>query len=927
MLSVAPVFSAIKARLRDNWWSARRWCLARGAILLARSRRWSAHAADVVAGLARRQAATIASRLHGRDPVGAGSSGSPPGLMAWIWRESRKDQLVILAIIACSMPFYFLLLDLPKHIINGPIQGVGFGDVGATQSLSKLVPLAAQFDVASAVQLDRWSALVMLSCLFAALIIVNGAFKLAINTAKGRLGEAMLMRLRGDLFGRVLAMPSSDARKLSGAATASIIKDEVEPLGGFIGDAFVVPVLLGAQALTAALFILLQNKWLGAFAISIVVLQALIIPRLRRRLIALGRERQLTARELAGRVGEVVDGIADVHANNAAELERLDVRTRLERIFQIRYEIFKRKFAIKFLNNMLAQVPPLVFFLLGGLLVLRGQLDVGQLVAVLVAYRELPTPVKELIDWDYQRQDMIVRFEQVMRQLPLGEASPPTASANNATDGAISQSELLPVEVSALAAEVEETGESIRGIDFSLRAAERVCAIGEPGSGAGALALALIGEAVPRAGAVRLGGRSVAPNRTLLGGAIAYAGEDPFVKNSTIRAALLYGAGDTAVDDQRLGDILELVRLEDDILGLALVTRFAADERGDLASIAIAARRALDHEFTRGVSARLVVRHDLDRYNDEATLAENLVLGYAASKVASGSALLGDAVIAELLVRYGIDRRLVVVGKAMATTAIDTYGDLQPDNPLRTSQRYLPPHEFDRYRPVLRRSADGVETDDVAADQRLLMTLALSYIEPQHRLGLLDDDFKSAVLKARQALVATPSGDLASAGSMLHPDRYSDALTLEQNIIFGSVVYEMADAERSVRRVIRETLAALGQLGAVVALGLDTATGAGGRRLSLAQRQKLGLARALLKDSRLLVVHRALSASSAPTHDAIVRDVLAWLARRPGGNAVFWVLASPTAAASFDVCLEFAGGTLLTGPGHVGLARGPGGLP
>ena len=35
-----------------------------------------------------------------------------------------------------------------------------------------------------------------------------------------------------------------------------MIKDEVEPLGGFIGDAFVQPAFLGGQALTALIFIL-----------------------------------------------------------------------------------------------------------------------------------------------------------------------------------------------------------------------------------------------------------------------------------------------------------------------------------------------------------------------------------------------------------------------------------------------------------------------------------------------------------------------------------------------------------------------------------------------------------------------------------------------------------------------------------------------
>ena len=42
-----------------------------------------------------------------------------------------------------------------------------------------------------------------------------------------------------------------------------MIKDEVEPLGGFIGDAFVTPVFLGGQAITAMVFILVQNFWLG----------------------------------------------------------------------------------------------------------------------------------------------------------------------------------------------------------------------------------------------------------------------------------------------------------------------------------------------------------------------------------------------------------------------------------------------------------------------------------------------------------------------------------------------------------------------------------------------------------------------------------------------------------------------------------------
>ena len=52
-----------------------------------------------------------------------------------------------------------------------------------------------------------------------------------------------------------------------------MIKDEVEPLGGFIGDAFVQPMFLGGQALTAIFFIMLQNWLLGIIVIILLAVQ------------------------------------------------------------------------------------------------------------------------------------------------------------------------------------------------------------------------------------------------------------------------------------------------------------------------------------------------------------------------------------------------------------------------------------------------------------------------------------------------------------------------------------------------------------------------------------------------------------------------------------------------------------------------------
>jgi len=843
----------------------------------------------------------------------AAASAAASSLMSWIWRESRREQIPILVIIVCSLPFYYLVLDLPKQIINGPIQGRGFAGSDATRSLGDLVPLIAPVGSLAALEFDRWSALLVLCGLFATLIVVNGGFKLVINTAKGRLGEAMLQRLRTDLFARMLAMPTRDARRFGGAEVASLIKDEVEPLGGFIGDAYIMPVLLGAQALTAALFILLQSVWLGAIAVAIVIVQALIVPRLRRRLIELGRERQMTARELAGRVGEVVEGIGDVHANNATAFERSDVEARLSRIFKIRYEIYRRKFAIKFINNLLAYVPTLIFFLLGGALVLQGRLDVGQLVAVIVAYGELPGPIKELIDWDYQRQDMNVRFEQVTLQLPAVAVDVPTRRDHSAP-----QSELLPLSVTALTVDIAATGERLKRCDLEIRAGEHICATGEPGAGASALALALIGEASPTSGSITCANGGRYAIERVLGSSIVYVGEDPYVQQGSIKAALLYGLSEdarAAISAERLGQVLNRVHLEDDIFALALATRIKAAECGALAEIALAARRAMSAELTTGELAHAIVRYDPDRYDDAASIGENLaVSGERPDGIVDWSR---QPAIAAILARHDIDRRLEAIGRTMAATAVDLYGELAHDNVLAVTQRLVPPDDIERYAALLSRE-DGSARQSADQDRRTLRALALTYVEPLHRLGLIDAAMRTQLIAARHELRHLPAGAGLEhfgldAADPPDPERYDDARTLEQNIIFGSVVHEAAGGEQLVRAAIRMALDKLGRLDEILALGLACETGRAGRRLSLAQRQKLGMARALLKNSELLVADRPLNALTPRTQDAIVIDVLGWLADRNGGAgvAVYWVLSNAASASRFDRMLAFADGQII----------------
>src|SRR3990172_3271885 len=352
-------------------------------------------------------------------------------LFGFIIRYSKREQLLIVPLVVASMLIYFSMLDLPKAIINEAIQGRRFPVPEATVAFLKAhftLPAVLGGDT---VRLFDGYALHQLPYLFAltfsflALIVVNGGLKFQINTMKGWLGERMLRRLRYALFDHILRFPLARFRRIKSAELSTMIKDEIEPLGGFVGESLITPLFLAGEALTAMFFIMFQHTYLGLIALGVVGTQAFVIPKLRRRLLVLAKERQLSARQLAGRIAEVADGAVEVHAHDTSNYERAEISSRLGRIFRIRFELFQRKFLIKFLNNFLSQLAPFMFYLVGGTLVIKGRLDIGTLVAVIAAYKDLPSPIKELIDWDQQRLDVQIKFTQVIEQFTVEDLAPP----------------------------------------------------------------------------------------------------------------------------------------------------------------------------------------------------------------------------------------------------------------------------------------------------------------------------------------------------------------------------------------------------------------------------------------------------------------------------------------------------------------------
>ena len=148
-------------------------------------------------------------------------------IFKYVWRHSKREQVIILFLVLLSMPFYFLSLNLPKQIINEGIQGEGFEGEGSTKPfLAFDLPFGEQLNGAAVplfdgFQLELTSFLLALAFAFLGFVIVNGAFKFAINALKGRLGERMLRRLRYELADRILRFPIPYTRRIKQAEVAT----------------------------------------------------------------------------------------------------------------------------------------------------------------------------------------------------------------------------------------------------------------------------------------------------------------------------------------------------------------------------------------------------------------------------------------------------------------------------------------------------------------------------------------------------------------------------------------------------------------------------------------------------------------------------------------------------------------------------------
>lgn len=783
-------------------------------------------------------------------------------LFSFIWTHSRRDQILLILVTSLLFPLQYLTLELPKRIINDAIGGQGVR-----------VPYTEFF-------LGQLEALAALCVAFLLAVIAHGLLKMRVNTMKGVLAERLLRRFRYTLIGRILRFPQSYQRRLSEGELTTMVTAESEPLGGLMGDAVAHPLLQAGQMLTILVFLFLQSVWFGLAAIAIIPLQAWLVPRMQAKINVLNRSRIRQVRVLAGEIGDLTSGSATLRQNSGWRYRMARISMRLAGLFETRFEIYQRKFFMKFVNNLLTQLTPFLFFLVGGFLVIQGELTVGALVAALSAYKDIASPWKELLGY-YTRM-----VEMSQRYLLITDRFAPLALLPDFLQERAEEQERLPghLQFQRVTLQDSDSQTVLNAVDFDAAPGSWTLITAPQPHDRVSFASLLTREIKPLGGKVLIGGQAISDMpQAQLAVNVAHISSDPYVFDGSV--------GENILMPRFLAPTLELSKQEkaeaqrtgnsDDFAGvewplgedspqlaealLRLAVRIGA-QKGLLAR-ALERPVASDMPFmdrliairpqaVQAMEGKSVQMFHRDIYIDGLTVAENLFFG-----IAQDGKWLDDTTtdaLNDLLVRLGLRGLVLRQSVVMAEAIVEAFDEDAEASPL-FQQIGLPPEMLSTLHRVIKHTGTDIRTPrQIAQDERVLMTLVLNL--PAIRFDRTFSVFvKTAIVGARKEARELASAELNATFVKLDWESWHPGLTLLENLAFGKINSTVRARQDEVKTTMTNLLAETLDSETLGVLIRELRTGRKGAALSAEIREVIALGQAVVKKPSIIICDNALA--------------------------------------------------------------------
>lgn len=818
------------------------------------------------------------------------------GLFRFIVKYSLRDQILLIALAIVALPFLYLTFELPKRIVNDAL--------AASSSFPK--PILG-------VRLDQVEYLFVLCGAFLSLVLVSGALKYFSSTYRYRVGDRLLRRLRYELVERLLRFPLKRFQGQSSGQVVSMVAAETSPLGLFMSEAFTVPTVAIGTLGTVLLFIFVQDWMMGLAAIALYPLQIWLVPKIQREVNELQRTQALTVRGLSDQVSHIIASAPEIHGHDTSQFELATITRRLRNYFEVNVRISSARYVVNILNQFFSQLTPFFFLLIGGYLVIQGEFSLGSLVAVLAAHKDMYAPWKDLIDYYQKAEDARVKYDQLAEFFDPPNLMPRDTIAVDAAPLSVNGLTLALRNVTVTS---DEGAHSLEGATLTLPLPLHAAFIGGSGTSRDDLARVLTRQITPAVGEITLGEMKLAalPD-SVIGRLIACVGPENFVGSGSFREAIVYpllrrptelkanperealiagnnqfdpeadwldysaaGGNDARDLTEQIAKVLRVTGMYEEILGFGLRRTLGNDIPAEIVHKLLAARRLIREQIRReALLANAVEPFEAAAYIENATVRENILFGTPVDAAFTADEKSVHPYLHDVLEATELKATFLAKGLAIGRLMAEIFNGVSRDSGLMERFSLIRPEEMGAVAAVLQR-AESVGLDQLSAqDVDTLIRLPFNLVAANDPLDLINAEFRQAILRARRHFADNLPSSLHGSIKFFDIDEYNGLASVFDNLLFGKRKSGSSSAAAILDSLIATTVEESGLHLPVLEAGLMQDIGIAGSKLTAAQRQRLALSRALIKQPQILIFNGAMSALEAGAREKLLFAVKAFM--------------------------------------------------